>query len=153
MGCLFSRNEPKIKIFDLTTPCDDFEYLRPQGTITLSIYRKYNVPPIDIRFNGWYEISVRLCILNRENIYFLKELLYRHLVGRFFVSEDEFELRINEIALQLWKIQYFAKFVNDNHHKVKEKHLISGDGIVFAIFYLYLKIEFVDLKDASHSVP
>ena len=60
MGCLFSRNEPKIKIFDLTTPCDDFEYLRPQGTITLNIYRKYNVPPIDIRFNGWYEISVRL---------------------------------------------------------------------------------------------
>ena len=153
MGCLFSRNEPKIKIFDLTTPCDDFEYLRPQGTITLSIYRKYNVPPIDIRFNGWYEISVRLCILNRENIYFLKELLYRHLVGRFFVSEDEFELRINEIALQLWKIQYFAKFVNDNHHQVKEKDLISGDGIVFAIFYLYLKIEFVDLKGASHSVP
>ena len=92
-------------------------------------------------------------ILNRENIYSLKELLYRHLVGRFFVSEDEFELRINEIALQLWKIQYFAKFVNDNHHKVKERHLISGDGIVFAIFYLYLKIEFVDLKGASHSVP
>ena len=38
-----SKNELKIKIFDLTPPCDDFEYLRPQGRITFSIGRKYNV--------------------------------------------------------------------------------------------------------------
>ena len=50
----FSNNEPKIKLFDLTPPGDDFEYLRPQGRrITFSIGRKYNVPLIDIRFDSW----------------------------------------------------------------------------------------------------
>ena len=44
----------------MTLPGDDFKYLRPQATITLSIDRKYNVPLIDIRFDGWYENSVRL---------------------------------------------------------------------------------------------
>ena len=33
-------------------------------------------------------------------------------IVRFFVSDDNFELRVNEIAFQHWKIQYFAKFVN-----------------------------------------
>ena len=61
MGCLFStNNKPNIKIFDLTPPGDDFNYLRPEGTITLRIDRKYQVPLIDIRFDGWYENSVRL---------------------------------------------------------------------------------------------
>ena len=41
-------------------PGDDFDYLRPQGTITLSTDRKYNIPLVDIRFDGWYENSVRL---------------------------------------------------------------------------------------------
>ena len=44
----------------MTLPGDDFKYLRPQATTTLSIDRKYNVPLIDIRFDGWYENSVRL---------------------------------------------------------------------------------------------
>ena len=61
MGCFFSNNdEPKIKIFDSMPPGDDFNYLRPQGTITLSIDRKYNIPLVDIRFGGWYENSVCL---------------------------------------------------------------------------------------------
>ena len=60
MGGLFLRNEPKIKRFDLTPPYDDFDYLRPKGTITFTIDRIYNVPLIDIRFYGWYENSVRL---------------------------------------------------------------------------------------------
>ena len=34
--------------------------MRPQGTITLSIDKKYNIPQINIRFDGWYENSVRL---------------------------------------------------------------------------------------------
>ena len=79
MGCLFSRNELKIEIFDLTPPGDDFDHLRSKGTITFTIDRKYNVPLIDIRFDGWYENSVRLWP-NRERFFFLKELLYRHLV-------------------------------------------------------------------------
>ena len=60
MGCLFSRNELKIRIFDLTPAGDESEYLRPQGTITLTIDRKYNAPLMDIRFDGWYENSVSL---------------------------------------------------------------------------------------------
>ena len=44
MGCFISRDEPKIKIFDLTPPGNDFDYLRPQGTTTFSIDRKCNVP-------------------------------------------------------------------------------------------------------------
>ena len=59
MGCLFSRNEPKIKIFHCTPP-GDFNYLQAQGTITLSIDRKYNIPLVDIRFDGWCENSVCL---------------------------------------------------------------------------------------------
>ena len=59
MGCLFSKNdERKIKIFDCTPPGDDFNYLKPQETITSSIDRKYNISLIDIRFDGWYENSL-----------------------------------------------------------------------------------------------
>ena len=61
MGCFFSRNdEPKIRIFDCTPPGDDFNYFRPQGTMTLSIDRKYNIPLVDIRCDGLYENSVYL---------------------------------------------------------------------------------------------
>ena len=40
--------------------------MRPQGTITLSIDRKYNIPLIDIRFGVWYENSVRLWTKHTE---------------------------------------------------------------------------------------
>ena len=61
MHCFFSTNKkPNIKTFDLTPPGDDFNYLRPERTTTLSVDRKYQVPLIDIRFDGWYENSVRL---------------------------------------------------------------------------------------------
>ena len=43
------NNKPNIEIFDLTPPGDDFNYLRPEA---LSINRKYQVPLIDIRFDG-----------------------------------------------------------------------------------------------------
>ena len=61
MGCFLSTNKkPNIKIFDLTLTGDDFNYLRPEGKITLIINRKYKVSLIDIRFDGWYENSNRL---------------------------------------------------------------------------------------------
>ena len=57
-GFLLSKNdEPEIKIFDCTPLGDHFGYLRLQGTITLSTDRKYNIPQIDIRFDGWYQNS------------------------------------------------------------------------------------------------
>ena len=61
MGSLCSKcDEPKIKTFRCSPPGDNLGYLRPHGTITLSIDRKYNIPMVDIRFDGCYENSVRL---------------------------------------------------------------------------------------------
>ena len=57
-----SREKNGLSFFkEWRTPAgDDFDYLRPQWTITLSIDRKYHMPLIDIRCNGWYENSARL---------------------------------------------------------------------------------------------
>ena len=52
-------DEQKITIYDYTIPGDDFEYLRPQGAITLSIDRKCNISIVDITLDAWYENSVR----------------------------------------------------------------------------------------------
>ena len=59
MGYFCSKNEPKIKIYDFTLPGHDFDFLRPQGAIILSIDRKYNVSLVDPIFDGWYENSIR----------------------------------------------------------------------------------------------
>ena len=76
MGCLFSKcisssEEPKIKIIDCTPPGAAFNYLRPKETIRFSVDRKYNVPVVDISFEGWYENSARLWPyhMNRQNIF------------------------------------------------------------------------------------
>ena len=51
MGYLCSKSDKtKIRIYDCTPNGDDFDYLRPQGTITLSIDREYNIPVVDIIF-------------------------------------------------------------------------------------------------------
>lgn len=61
MGCIFSRcNEPNVKIHDCIPPRYEFDYLRSQRTVTLSLDRKYNIPIVDIRFGGWYEKSDRI---------------------------------------------------------------------------------------------
>ena len=65
MVCLFpkcsnSSDEPKIKIIDSTPPGAAFDYLRSNSTISFSVDRKYNIPVVDIRFERWYENSMRL---------------------------------------------------------------------------------------------
>ena len=77
MGCLFSKcsnssYEPKIKIIDCTPPGAAFDYVRPNGTISFSVDRKYNAPVVDIRFEGWYENCVRLWSYHteQENIFY-----------------------------------------------------------------------------------
>ena len=68
-------------------------------------------------------------------------------IGRFFISNEEFELRINSICFQFWKIQAFAKFVRDNYHKIRERHLVYGDLYMFVEFLsMFLYKEFVDPK-------
>ena len=48
-------------------------------------------------------------------------------LGRSFITVEEFNLRVNAICIQFWKIQTFAKFVKENHHKIKERHLVYSD--------------------------
>ena len=52
MGCYFSCNEPRIEIIDETPKGGKFDYLRPKGTITYSINSTYNIPLIEINFDG-----------------------------------------------------------------------------------------------------
>ena len=67
--------------------------------------------------------------------------------GRFFISEDKFEFRINSLCSQFIKIQEFAKFVQDNHKKVINGRVASGDLAMFSDFLsMLLTREFGDLK-------
>ena len=45
-------------MYDFIPPSDDFDYLRANVSITVSIDRRYNIRVFDLRFNGWYENSV-----------------------------------------------------------------------------------------------
>ena len=60
MGCCFLLKEPRIKIFDQTPPGENFDYLRPEVVINVTIDRKYNVSLTEIQFEGWFKNSVRL---------------------------------------------------------------------------------------------
>ena len=65
MGCLFSEcisssEELKIKSIDCTPPGAAFNNLKPKGTISFSVDRKYKIPVVDTSFEGWYENSVHL---------------------------------------------------------------------------------------------
>ena len=67
--------------------------------------------------------------------------------GRFFISGDEFEFRINSLCSQFIKIQAFAKFVRDNHKKIINGRVVSGDLAMFSDFLsMFLTREFVDPK-------
>ena len=73
--------------------------------------------------------------------------------GRFFVTEEEFDMRLNAICFQFWKIQAFAKFVKDNHHKIRERHLVYGDLAMFSDFLsMFLTQEFVDPKEMFQKI-
>ena len=69
MDCCFSfdrRQKPKIEIIDETPPGQEYDYLRPEGKITYSIGSVYDVPKIEIAFDGWYVNSVRLWPKNKR---------------------------------------------------------------------------------------
>ena len=69
MGCLFSKctrsDKSKIKVIDLTPPSAEFDHLRASDTITFSVDEKYNIPILEIDFEGWYEIS--MCLWPYQN--------------------------------------------------------------------------------------
>ena len=60
MGCCFACNEPRIEIIDETPEGKDFDYLKPKGTIIYSIDSTYNIPLIQINFDGRFESCVHL---------------------------------------------------------------------------------------------
>lgn len=61
MGCLsFAYKKSKVEIIDETPKREDYDYLRPEGKIIYKIDLTYDVPKIEINFNGWYVNSVRL---------------------------------------------------------------------------------------------
>ena len=67
--------------------------------------------------------------------------------GRFFIFEDEFEFRISSLCSQFIKIQEFAKFLRDNHKKIINGHVVSGDLAMFSDFLsMFLTREFLDPK-------
>ena len=57
--CSFNKR-PKIKIIDETPKGQEFDYLKPEGKIIYSIDTTYDVPRVEITFDGWYVNSVRL---------------------------------------------------------------------------------------------
>ena len=61
MGCCYSscNKRPKIRIIDETPKGHDFDQLKPEGKITHGIDETYDVPKIEIAFEGWYVNNVR----------------------------------------------------------------------------------------------
>ena len=73
--------------------------------------------------------------------------------GRFIISEDESEFRMNSLCSQFIKIQTFAKFVRNNHKKIINGRVVSGDLAMFSDFLsMFLTREFVDPKDMSRKI-
>ena len=58
MGNCFSSSNSNVQIIDETPPGRRFDYLRPEGTVTYTVNRMYDVQKMKINFNRWYENSV-----------------------------------------------------------------------------------------------
>ena len=56
----------RIEVIDKTPEGENFDYLRLKGTITYSIDSTYNIPFIEINFDGWFESSARLWPKNNK---------------------------------------------------------------------------------------
>lgn len=55
MGCCFSSNKkkkPRLEITDKAPKVQEYDYLRPEGKIIYSSDTTYDVPKIDIAFDG-----------------------------------------------------------------------------------------------------
>ena len=56
-GC-YSCNKPNVEIIDETPKGKQFDFLRPNRTITYTVERIYDAPEIEINFDCWYKASV-----------------------------------------------------------------------------------------------
>ena len=59
MGVCFSFSRPSIETTDEMPKGKRFDYLRSTETITYTVDRMYDVPEIEITFDGCYRASVR----------------------------------------------------------------------------------------------
>ena len=54
MGSCFSfLNKPNVEIIDEAPKGKQFDHLRPEGVITYTVDRMYDVPEKKINFDGW----------------------------------------------------------------------------------------------------
>ena len=69
--------------------------------------------------------------------------------GRCFISAEEFNGRIEKISRDLDRVKAFTSFTTNNHNKIKQRTLVSGDVKVFADL---LDKEFINPKKMFESV-
>ena len=54
--------------------------------------------------------------------------------GRFFITQIEFESRVNILTFHYWKIQIFYTFVRNNFEMLINRGFVCGDLRVYANF-------------------
>ena len=54
--------------------------------------------------------------------------------GRFFITQTEFESRVNILTFYHWKIQIFCTFVRNNFEMLINRGFVCGDLRVYANF-------------------
>ena len=59
-SCFSFLNNPNVEIIDETSKGKQFDHLRPEGAITYTVDRMYDVSEVKTNFDGWYKASVRL---------------------------------------------------------------------------------------------
>ena len=56
--------------------------------------------------------------------------------GQYFITEIEFESRVNILTFHYWKIQVFCTFVRNNFEMLINRGFVCGDLRVYADFYV-----------------
>ena len=67
--------------------------------------------------------------------------------GRFFITQIEFESRVNILTFHYWKIQIFCTFVRNNFEMLINRDFVCGDLRVYAHFFcVFLEKDLSDPK-------
>ena len=70
--------------------------------------------------------------------------------GRFFISVEEFNRRIEEISRDLGRIKAFSSFAKNKYDKIRQRRLMGGNAKLFSeLLTSFLKKEFVDPTKCS----
>ena len=68
-------------------------------------------------------------------------------LGRFFISVEEFHLRVQKISCETEKIKSFSTFAINNFKRVQHRRLVYGDMEVFVEFLSnFIDKAFIDTK-------